>query len=139
MTIHQLPDRCWELQPPTDEERYPHFDTEAEALAALKEDRENHGEPYPDTKPAQLGDRCWVVQCDGECKQVIDEEDECWTIHHDSRHGAEDTVASWRWAYSADGRSVFCPEDRPGDAVAAPPTPRELEAAGQMRLPGVAP
>ena len=103
----------------------------------MKEDRGNDGEPYADTKPVQLGCRCWVVQCDGECEQVIDQEGECWIIHHDSRHGAEDTVASWRWMYSADGCSVFCPDDRTEDAVPSLPTPRELEAAGQLRLPGV--
>jgi len=137
MTIHQLKDRCWELRPATDEERYPHYDTDADAFHALKENRENDGDPYPDTKPVQLDDRCWVVRCDGDCGQIIDEEDECWIIHHDSRHGAEETVASWRWTYSADGRSVFCEADRPEDAVPAPPTPAELEAAGQLAIPGV--
>lgn len=138
MTIHQLKEPCWELQPPTDDERRPHFTTEAAALEALKEDRENDDQPYASTRPVLLGAPCWLVRCDGDCEQVIDEEDEGYVIHHESRVAAEGTVASWRWAYSADGRSVFCPDDRPADATPAPATPAELEAAGQQRLPGVA-
>ena len=64
MSIYKLSYRCWELQPPTDDERRPHFDTEADALRDLKEDRENAGEPYPDTKAVQIDAPCWLVQCD---------------------------------------------------------------------------
>lgn len=138
MTIHQLPEPCWELRPPTDEERHPHYDTRADALRALKNDRENDGEPYPDTKPVQLGDRCWVIQSDGECEQVLDEEDEGWVVHHDSAKAARATAAAWGWTYSADGRFIYCPCSPPGDAEPAPPSPAEIEAAGQMKLPGVA-
>ena len=137
MTIHQLPDRCWELQPPTDDERRPHFDTEAEALDALKEDREGDAGAYPDTKPVQMESPCWVVQCDGQCETVIDEEDECYAFHHESRAEAEETVAAWRWRVAAD--LVYCGEDAPDDSEPSPPTARELEAAGQLALPGVAP
>ena len=87
----------------------------------------------------QLEERCWVVESDGECGQVLDEEDEGWVIHHDSAKGAHETAAAWEWKYSADGRFVYCPcSPPPEDAEPIPPSPAELEAAGQMRLPGVA-
>ena len=137
MSIRELPHRCWELQPPTDDERSPHYDTEAGALAALAEDREDHGEPYLDTRPVQLEAPCWAVQCDGECETVLDEEDEGYIFHHDSRADAAQTAAGYDWAFDADGR-VFCEEDAPGDAVVLP-SPAALEAAGQLALPGVLP
>ncbi len=137
MTIHQLPGRCWELQPPTDDERSPHYGTEAAALEALKEDRENDEQPYADTKPVQLGSPCWLVQCDGECETVLDEEDEGYIFHHDSRADAERTAAGYHFASDDDGR-VFCEEDAPESAVPVYPSAAELEAAGQLRLPGVA-
>ena len=140
MTIRQLKEPCWVLDPelPGDDEgRHAHYDGRADALRAVKESKE-YG--YDDLKsaPRQLEGRCWVVQCDGECEQVIDQEDEGWTIHHSSPQGAEGTVVSWRWVYSPDGRLVFCPECAPEDYQVPQLTPAELEAAGQMRLPGVA-
>ena len=137
MTIHQLPHRCWELQPPTDDERSPHYGTEAGALAALKEDRENHDAAYADTKPVQLEAPCWAVQCDGECETVLDEEDEGYIFHHDSRADAERTAAGYHFASDDHGR-VFCEEDAPKSAGPMYPSAAELEAAGQLRLPGVA-
>jgi len=110
MTIYQLPHRCWELQPPTDDERSPHYELDAP---------------------------CWVVRCDGECEMVLDTEDEGYIFHHDSRADAERTAAGYHWASGDDGR-VFCEEDAPADAVAVP-SPAELEAAGQLVLPGVLP
>ena len=76
------------------------------------------------------------VQCDGECETVLDEEDEGYIFHHDSRAEAEQTAAGYHWASDGDGR-VFCEEDAPAGAVPVP-SPAELEAAGQLRLPGVA-
>jgi len=137
MTIHQLKERCWELQPPTDDERSPHYDTEAAALESLREDRENDEQPYAETKPVRLASPCWLVQCDGECEMVLDTEDEGYTFHHDSYAGAGRTAAGYHMAFGSDGR-VFCEEDAPGDAAALP-SPAELEAAGQLVLPGVQP
>ena len=137
MTIHQLSHRCWELHPPTDDERSPHYGTEAKALEALKEDRENDDQPYAETKPVQLDAPCWAVQCDGECETVLDEEDEGYIFHHDSRADAERTAVGYHFAFGSDGR-VFCEEDAPADAVALP-SPAELESAGQLVLPGVLP
>ncbi len=140
ITIHQLEDRCGDPRPPLDDERERHYDTEAEALADLKEARDDadDAEAHPGTKAVQTDGPCWLVRCDGDCEQAIDEEDECYIVHCESRQAAEDLAATWKWAYSADGRLVFCESDAPDGGEALPPTPAELEAAGQMRLPGVA-
>lgn len=138
MTIHQLAKPCWELQPPTDPERMPHYGTEAEALTALAEDRENDERPYAGTKPVLIAAPCWLAQCDGGCEMVLDTEGEGYTVHCASRADAEGLAASYEWAYSADGRSVFCTECAAEGAEPVPPSPADLEAAGQMRLPGVA-
>lgn len=137
MTIHKLSHCCWELQPPTDDERHFHYDTEIEARRALKEDRENDDQPYPETKPVQMESPCWVVQCDGECEVVLDTEDEGYVFHHDSRAEAGQSAAGYRWALDGDG-CVFCEEDAPADAIPVP-SYAELEAAGQLVLPGVLP
>jgi hypothetical protein len=137
MTIHQLPDRCWATDPASldgDDERQPHYDSEADALREIKDAREEN--PELTAAARQLDAPCWVVQCDGECEVVLDTEDEGYVYHHETRAEAEQTVSSYDWAFSSDGR-VFCEEDAPADAVALP-TPAELEAAGQLRLPGVA-
>lgn len=136
MTIHQLKDRCWELRPPADDERCPHFDSEAAALDALKDDRGDDPEAYAATKPVRLDAPCWMVQCDGECETVLDEEGEGYVFHHDSRTEAEETMACYDFRYVGD--LVFCEEDAPADGQVPPPSPVQQEAAGQLPLPGVA-
>ena len=133
MTIHQLPDRCWELQPPTDDD-HPHYDTEADALRALAEDREDDERRHADTKPVQFAAPCWVVQCDGECELVLDEEGEGYTFHHDSRADAQTTAAAYDFRHVAD--SVFCAEDAPEDSALLL-SPAEQEHAGQLVLDGI--
>jgi hypothetical protein len=165
MTIHQLADPCWTIVPKLPvEDGGPCYGTRAGALAAIREawdeDRERvrglaatvleegwrrefrwllsrlrPGAPRPRQMPA----RCWVVQCDGECEMVLDEEDECCVYHHRSAAEAASTVASCEWVYSADGRLVFCEEDAPEDAAPPPLSPAEQEAAGQLVIPGVIP
>jgi hypothetical protein len=160
MTIHQLGAPCWTVIPRlSDEDGDPCYGSRAEALTAIREawdmDRDwtfddrlrvwwrefrfrvsrlRPGAP----RPRRTAGRCWLVQCDGECETVLDTEDEGVTFHHRSAAEAAKTVASYEWVYSADGRSVFCEEDAPEDAAPPPLTPAELEAAGQLRLPGVA-
>lgn len=165
MTIHQLKSPCWAIIPGLPrEDGDPCYDTRAGALADIREvwdedrrdaqglvsaalekawwrefrwllSRLRPGAP----RPRQSATRCWVVQCDGECEMVLDEEDEGYTFHHGSAAEAGKTVASYDWAYSTDGRFVFCEECAPADSVPPPPSPAELEAAGQLRLPGVLP
>lgn len=139
MTIRQLKGRCWELDPlPSDAERYGHYDSRADAMRAIREAKRDDDFFNPATKPRRLDAPCWVVQCDGECETIIDLEDEGWIVHHESAVAAGETADAWRWVYSADARFVFCEEDAPEDGHLAPPSPAELEAAGQLRLPGVA-
>jgi len=163
MTVHQLPAPCWVITPRLPREDHdPHYDTKAEALTAIREawdeDREwtrglvataierewrrearfrlsrlRPAAPRPRKRAAP----CWLVQCDGECEMVIDEEDECYVVHHKSRAEAEETVAEYQWTYSADLRLVFCGEDPPKDGQEPPLTPAEQEAAGQLVIPGV--
>ena len=165
MTIHQLKESCWAITPRlSDEDGDPCYGTRAEALTDIREawdtdrahvrglvatalekawwqefrwllSRLRPGAP----RPRQAAVRCWTVQCDGECEAVLDEEDEGYVFHHDSAAKARRTVASYGWVYSADGRSVFCEEDAPEDGQVPPPSPAELEAAGQLVLPGVLP
>ena len=160
MTIHQLKASCWTISPRLPrEDQDPHYDSRAEALTAIREawdfDRDwafddrlrvrwrefrfrlsrlRPGVP----RPRRHDDRCWVVQDDGGCEQVLDEEGEGCIIHHGSRQEAERTAAEWDWAYSADGRFIYCPCEPREDSEPIPSSPAELEAAGQLRLPGVA-
>ena len=158
MTIHQLEVPCWVIRPRPYLEDDNHYDTRAKALAAIwrdwDEDRDwTHDDqlrvrwraflyrlsrlrldaPHPRQKPG----RCWVVQCDGECGAVIDEDDEGYVVHHGTRAEAEETVSQWEWVYSADGRLVFCGDDAPEDGQEPPLSPAEQEAAGQLVIPGV--
>lgn len=156
MTVYRLPYRCWTVVPELPrEDGDPHYDTRAEALAAIREawdegrdwtfddrlrgwwrevqfrlGRLRPRAPRPRQRPA----RCWLIQCDG-CDEHIDEEDEGYIAHCDSRLDAEETMATWRWAYVGD--LVFCETDAPENAAVPPPSPAEQEDAGQLRLPGV--
>ena len=135
----------------------PCYDTRAKALAAVREawdeDRDwtfddrlrvrwrefrfrlsrlRPGAP----RPRRLPVCCWVVQCDGECETTLDTEDEGYVYHHHSFAAALGTVRAYEWKQAGD--RVFCEKDAPGDGQLPPPAPAELEAAGQLRLPGVA-
>lgn len=136
MTIHKMQDRCWVIEPePPGEDWHRHYDTRAEARTAL---REALDEGYADPKaaPKQLDDRCWLIRCDGDCDEHIDEAEEGFISHCESRQLAEEMMAAYRWAYHGD--LVFCETDAPENAELPPSSPAELEAAGQLRLPGVA-
>lgn len=136
MAIHQLKSPCWELQDPADD-LTPHFDNAVSALARLAELKED--DPGTRATVAGLDCRCWLVQCDGECEQLIDEEDEGYIVHCESLQAAGELAKAWSWAYSADGRLIFCEADWPEDAESPPPSPAQQEAAGQLRLPGAIP
>ncbi len=134
--IHQLKSPCWELQDPAGD-RTPHYDDEASAgaeLASLRKDTPDTG-----AKIRQLGEPCWLIRCDGECEQLIDEEDEGYIVHCGSRQAAEELARAWKWAYSGDGRLIFCEADAPADGEVPQPSPAEQEAAGQLVIPGVLP
>lgn len=132
MTVHALKGPCWVLRHPDGEEE--HYAGQMKALAELIRLKED--DPEPEATTRQLTVPCWVVECDGECEVTLDTEDEGYIIHHSSRAKAEETMASYGWVYAGD--LVFCEEDAPADGRVPPPSPAQLEAAGQMKLPGVA-
>lgn len=136
MSIYQETFRCWVLNTGIDPSDHAdddtrHFDTEADA-------RDAYGEDAP---VLQLPAPCWLVQCDGECEQIIDQEDEAYIIHHASRAEAEETARAYEWALAPDDTLsavtvlAYCPEDAP-PGCGSIPSPAEMESAGQMRLPG---
>jgi len=159
MTVHHLPMPCWVISPRLPrEDTDPHYDTRGDALKAIREAwDEDHWKPVPlrawwrevqwwvsrlrldAPRPRRIPVRCWIVQDDGGCEQVLDEEDEGYIVHHASRQEAVKTAAEYGWTHSADGRFVYCPCEPREDSEPIPPTPAELEAAGQLRLPGVLP
>src|SRR6202011_3664525 len=63
-------------------------------------------------RPRQLPARCWAVRCDGRGEH-IDDRDEGYTFHCESRAGAEETLAAYE--FTCLGDLVFCPEDAPAD------------------------
>lgn len=157
MTIHQLKDPCWTIRPKLPRAAGDEcYGARAGALKAIREawdeDRDwtfddqlrvrwreflyrlsrlRPGAP----RPRQSGVRCWVVQCDGECEVTLDTEDEGYVFHHASFAKAESTARAYEWRHVGD--LVFCETDAPADGEVPPPSPAELEAAGQLRLPGV--
>lgn len=138
MSIHQLSFCCWVLENPGHDDDTRHFKDAGGADAALARAREES--PGAKASVRLLPSPCWLVQCDGECEYVIDEEDEGIIFHHDTRAEASETVRLWEWALvpgTLGGELAYCPEDRPEDAEPPPPTAAELEAAGQMPLPGL--
>ena len=138
MSIHQLDFRCWVLDDPSQDEGERHFKDAAGVNAALSGARED--DPGTKASARQLDAPCWLVQCDGDCEQVIDEYDEGYVYHHESRAEAEKTVRIWEWTLvpgTLGGELAYCHEDRPEDAEPPPPSAAELEAAGQMPLPGL--
>jgi len=138
MSVHQLDDCCWELVNPGEDDDKQHFEDAAGANSAVMRSRKRN--PKSTASVRLLESPCWLVQCDGECEQVIDEEDEGITRHHESQAEAESTASAWEWVLApalVGGPLAYCPEDRPEDTEAPLPSAEELEAAGQMRLPGV--
>ena len=133
MSIRQLSYRCWELDDPSNGEGKRHLKDKTEADEAVKELCDEH--PGATASMRLLDAPCWLVQCDGECEQVIDEEGDGYAFHHGSAFEALDTARSRGWV-RRDADGVFCTEDADGELL--PLTPEQQEAAGQMRLPGVA-
>lgn len=160
MTTRQLKPPCFELVPvPWGRDGLnPHYATWREADEALRELRDERG---PD--PRDLADLekvqakanpagCWVGECDGRLDLFTDRE--TGANHYGTRAEVESSMAPYGWLYqgggvdefwpapdvwTARGDGVLCPGCKPADTVApVPPSPAELEAAGQMKLPGVA-
>lgn len=136
MTVHQLKEPCWVIDPePPGENYHRHYDTRSEARTDL---RQAVLDGYTDlkSKAVQLDAACWLIKCDGDCGEHIDEADEGFISHCETRQVAEEIMAAYRWSYRGD--LVFCEDDAPEGSEIPPPSAAELEAAGQLRLPGVA-
>jgi hypothetical protein len=139
MSIRQLPSCCYAFTDPAEdgERHYPDLqDASAELIEARK------GNPETTAAVTRLDYRCWVVQCDGECEQTLDEEDEGIVYHHDSPEAAGKTagVFKFRLAPGPSGETLaYCETDAPGGAEVPPLSPDEQERAGQQRLPGIIP
>ena len=147
MTIHQLKDPCWVLDPsPYGDDDYgdPHYGTEIEAAKGLRELREERADDYPERLAAAMAARvkrdespCWVAECDADgCNETYND-DEGGASHFPALATLEEWVRSDGWT-TAEPDLAYCWNDTPEDAPAPLPSPAELEAAGQLRLPGVA-
>ena len=163
MTIRQLKDRCWVLDPsPYADDDYgtPHYSSEEKAAEALRELREER-EPDPEdlarlkgVAPKREDSPCWVAECDSPGCEETYEDGEYGGSHFADAKTLEEWMAPEGWTYRGGdvdefwpspgtwGRlnagEVLCSHHSPDDAPAPPPSPAEQEAAGQLRLDGVA-
>ena len=150
MTIRQIKAPCWALRPQPDAERDPHYGTRHEADEALRELREEHG-PDPldlaaleSVRAKQLDTPCWVAECDaprgmeGTCGETLgDEEEGPSCIHFETVEELSGWMPGGGWIrVFAD--NALCGGHNPDNPALSQPSPAELEAAGQLRLPGVA-
>jgi len=141
MTIHQLKAVCFELDPSPyddDDSGVPHYATQeeaAEALADLRKERTPDPEDLARLKDTHVkpGDGpCWVAVCDSPGCGEEYESDEDGGNHFETAAILEEWIRTDGW--TTDGPDLaFCWTDSP-EGSAPPPTPAELEAAGQLRL-----
>lgn len=160
MTIHQLAKPCFVLDPDPydDDEMHPHSATWGEAsedLRTLREERGPHPEDLAELGPVKvkaLPEPCWVAACNV-CEEEF--EDESGGNHFETVNEVEAVLGPYGWTYRGGDTDefwpapdawthlhageVFCPGCRPLDGKLPPPSPAELEAAGQLVLPGVLP
>jgi hypothetical protein len=152
MTIRQLKSPCFTLDPSPwdDDQGTPHYGTQAEADEDLRERREELGPDPLDlasietTRVKQADSPCWVAECDaprgmeGTCGDTLGDEDEGPSCVH---FEAVEELLGWMpgegWIrVFAD--NALCWSHSPDNPAVQQPSPAELEAAGQLRLPGVA-
>ena len=137
MTIHQLREPCWVITPADDDGWSPHYGLWAEASAAATEIRED--DPGSLAVAKKLPGPCWVAECDGTCEDLLGDDGN--PLHLHTAAEALDAMRRQGWtvihgALSGD-ELAYCGNDKPGIAEPLPPSPAELEADGQLRLPGV--
>lgn len=146
MTIHQLKEPCWVLRPnPWQDDRggNPHYESRDEALQTLAEVREDRDDD-PDAiahlakvEPVQEPAACWAAGCAGpDCGEDLINEDEGWIIHASSLPELYQSLDAYDWRLCPG--EAYCPDCAPECSQVPPLSPAELEAAGQLRLPGVA-
>ena len=146
MTIHQLPKPCFDLDPSPYDDEYgdPHYKTWAEgseALAQLREERGPSPEDLAELEPVKvkaLAGPCWVAECDSPGCDEQYSDDDYGGNHFVTPEELIQRITQDGWTTGEFDWLVFCRADSPEDAPLPPPSPAELEAAGQLRLPGVA-
>jgi hypothetical protein len=140
MTIHQLSKPCFILDPsPRDDDAgEPHYATWHEADDALRELREERG-PSPEdlaelepVKVKALPGPCWVAECDAFGCDEQYEDDEDGGNHFGSVAELEEWIAPAGWTTDIPDK-VYC-RPHSAEGTPPPPSPAELEAAGQLRL-----
>jgi len=156
MTIHQLPDPCFVLDPSPWRYSAPHYKTTAKAEAALARERaetdDDDGKELAKlaaARPKALDAPCWVATCDapgkqeGICGATLGNEDEgpsC--VHFDTFEDLVDRMAGESWTRDgADGARCWVHGPHYPDEQSPQPAPTraEQEAAGQLVIPGVLP
>lgn len=148
MTIHQLKELCWVLDPsPYADDDYgiPHYGTQdkaAEALAELAQERVGDPEEtarLEGVKPKREDAPCWVAECDGpRCGEGYEtyEDSESGGCHFENAETLTEWLLQDDWTTKAPDK-VFCSADSPEDAPPRSVSPAEQEAAGQLVIPGV--
>ena len=155
MTIRQLKDPCWVLDPcPWDDDRgIPHYATRGEAETALEGEREEaSGEGrlanLAAVSPRELPGLCWVAECDaadgpeGCCGNTLGDEEEGPSCIH---FGTVEELLEWMpgegWVRVGAAGALCGSDAELGGWPILPPRvpPAEQEAAGQLVIPGAVP
>jgi hypothetical protein len=137
MSIRQLPSCCYVFTDPAEDGERHYPDLQDATAAQLKARKAN---PATTAAVTPLVSRCWVVSCDGDCEQTLDEHNEGVVYHHGSPDEAVATAALFKFRLQVGplGETLaYCEGDAPADAEVPPLTPAEQELAGQQRLPGI--
>jgi hypothetical protein len=149
VTIRQLREPCWVLDPSPyeDDPAEAHYKTWHDADEALRELRDERGPDPADlaalepVRPARGDGGCWVAECYGQCEELFGTDDTP-VLHASTRADLLGAMSSYGWVTvtgELPGEELaYCDADLPAGLPLPPPTAAELEAAGQMRLPGVA-
>jgi len=154
MTIRQLPEPCFTLDPsPWDKDQgEPHYETLAEAEAALAEEREDtEGVDIELARLAKVSVKrldapCWVAECDapggqeGTCPETLgDEEEGPSRIHFETVEELFGWMPGEGWVrVAADGALCGHHAEMGGHPILPPQaSAAEQEKAGQLSLPGV--
>jgi hypothetical protein len=137
MSIHQINGPCWVVIPADNDEWSAHYDRWDDASGAAAEARaeDRTSKAMAERLPAP----CWVAECDGTCEELLGDDGN--PLHCTTRTEVLDVMRRQGWTVTPGVISgddfVYCAKDKPGSADPIPPSPAELEAAGQMRLPGL--
>lgn len=138
MTIHQIDGPCWVIVPADNDEWSAHYDRWDDASSAAAEARAE--DRMSRAMAGRLPAPCWVAECDGPCEGQLGADGN--PLHCTTKAEVLDVMRQQGWTVTPGVLSgdelVYCADDKPGDAASFPPSPAELEAAGQLRLPGVA-